>query len=118
MRPALREGGERLRLEAREPEILVSVDTAGPHRGPVFTQRVFLASPRGRYLAWADPVSGDLRVRDHRRKRDHEVHFVRGRDARFSSDERTLATLADSETHERGVDLVLLDLASGRRRVL
>jgi hypothetical protein len=118
MRPPLREGGERVQLEARTPEILVSRNTmVGPAR-PVFTQRVFLASPRGRYLAWADPVSGDLRVRDRRRPREQEIFFVSGRDARFSADERFVAALADSETHTNGTDLVLLELATGTKRVL
>ncbi|HUS68259.1 MAG TPA: hypothetical protein VMZ28_27180 [Kofleriaceae bacterium] len=121
-----REGAERIRLESRrgfEPIDLASSPSA--HASPsadVFTQRVFLASPRGRYLAYADFHTGELRVLEHRgvrqRPLQRTITAVRGRDARFSADERLLATLRDSDTHANGTDLVLMDLATGETRVL
>lgn len=88
-----------------------------PRGATVFTQRLFVASPRGRYLAYADGTSRQLRVRD-RRGRERVVEHAAGRDARFSADERFLATLRVSTTHRNGTDLVLLDLATGAARVL
>ncbi len=81
----------------------------------VFTQRLFLASPSGSYLAWADG-KGALRVRD-RKGRERVIAGAGGRDARFSADERHLAT-ARSDGTATGFDLVVLDTASGRQRVL
>lgn len=80
-----------------------------------FTQRLFLASPRGTYLAWADG-KGALHVRDHK-GRERVIAGVGGRDARFSADERHLAT-SRSDGTAAGFEIVVLDTASGDRRVL
>jgi len=80
-----------------------------------FTQRLFLASPGGSYLAWADG-KGALHVRD-RSGRERVISGVAGRDARFSADERHLATsLGDGSA--TGFDIVVFDTASGARRVI
>jgi hypothetical protein len=77
-----------------------------------FTQRIFLASPGGTYLAWAD-TGGALRVRGGARER--VIAGAGGGDVRFSIDERFLAAARASGT---GFELLVLDLASGEERVL
>lgn len=74
-----------------------------------FTQRLFIASPGGSYLAWSDPDSGALRVRGGARER--VIEQVAGRDARFSPDESHLAAVRTGE--RGGTEVVVLDLASG-----
>jgi len=80
-----------------------------------FTQRLFLASPGGSYLAWADS-KGALHLRD-RKGRERVIAGVGGRDARFSADERHLATSRQDGT-ATGFDILVVDTASGDRRVL
>jgi hypothetical protein len=80
-----------------------------------FTQRLFLASPRGTYLAWADS-RGDLHLRGGK-GRDRVIKGVGGRDARFSADERWLAT-SRSDGTATDFDIVVVDTASGDRRVI
>lgn len=78
-----------------------------------FTQRLFLASQGGSYLAWADS-KGALRVRD-RKGRERVIAGAGGNDARFSADERYLATARSGKS---GFDVLILDTASGDQRVL
>ena len=80
-----------------------------------FTQRLFLASPGGGYLAWAD-ARGDLHLRD-RKGRERVIAGVGGRDARFSADERHLAT-SKSDGTATGFDILVVDTASGERRTI
>ena len=80
-----------------------------------FTQRLFLASPGGSYLAWADG-KGALHLRD-RKGRERVIAGVGGRDARFSADERHLAT-SKSDGTATGFEILVLDTKSGDRRVL
>ena len=85
------------------------------HDLSIFTQRMFLASPRGTWLAVADPASGALGVRG-RRGVVHTITNVMERDARFSPDERFLAALRSDDP--AGVQVALLDLTSGALRTL
>lgn len=106
-----REGIERILLRARggERQLTRRVVPGWELGEPTFTQRLFLASPGGRYLAWADPASGSLRVLGG--KRERVIAQVAGRDARFSPDERFLAAVRTADGG--GAEVVVLDLASG-----
>ncbi|HEU5055721.1 MAG TPA: hypothetical protein VFU21_04325 [Kofleriaceae bacterium] len=113
-----REGIERiiLKLEGGEKQLSRRV-VPGWEIGSTdtFTQRLFLASPRGTYLAWADS-RGDLHLRAGK-GRERVIKGVGGRDARFSADERWLAT-SRSDGTATDFDIVVVDTASGDRRVI
>jgi hypothetical protein len=107
-----REGIERILLKLKGGEKQLSRHTV-PYwelgNADTFTQRIFLASPGGTYLAWSDPASGALRVRGGARER--VIEQVAGRDVRFSPDEARLAAI---RTGDGGAaEVVVLDLASG-----
>lgn len=114
-----REGIERISLKLRgksvELDRKVVQDWDYYDGGEIFTQRLYLASPGGTYLAYAQGKSGALRVRD-QRGRERVIARVFGRDARFSADERFLATVRSPEGG--GVELVVMDLATGKLRAL
>jgi hypothetical protein len=107
-----REGIERIVLGGKQlskrvvPDWQIGAET--------FTQRIFLASPGGTYLAWADG-KGALRVRD-RKGRERVIKMVEGRDARFSADERYLATVRRDDG--TAFEVVLLETRTGVQRVL
>lgn len=83
-----------------------------------FTQRIFLASPNGGYLAWGDPKSGGIRVRD-RRGRQRTIERAFGHDYRFSADDRYLATVrAVSGGNGTRSEVVVLDLTTGEEKLV
>lgn len=114
-----REGIERITLKhkggSRQIDRRVINDWDFRDRSELFTQRLYLASPGGTYLAYANRATGALRVRD-RRGRERRIERVYGRDARFSADERYLATVQSPAGG--GVQVSLLDLATGAVRDL
>lgn len=107
-----REGIERIILKLKSGEKQLSRRVVPDWQfgdTDTFTQRIFLASPGGTYLAWSDPDTGTLHVRGGARER--VIPQVAGRDARFSPDDSHLAAVT---TGERGAtEVVVLDLASG-----
>jgi hypothetical protein len=113
-----REGIERITLKLKSGDKQLSRRVVpGWELGSTdtFTQRLFLASPQGTYLAWAD-ARGALHLRD-RKGRERVIAGVGGRDARFSADERYLAT-SRSDGTAAGFEVVLVDTASGDRRAI
>lgn len=80
----------------------------------IYTQRLYLASPRGTYLAHAGDADGALRVRD-RRGRERIIEDAGGRDLRFSPDERHLAAVREGAA---GSELIVVELATGVTRSL
>jgi hypothetical protein len=83
-----------------------------------FTQRLFLASPGGSYLAWADSKSNAIKVRD-RRGRVRSIAGASGYDVRFSADDRYLASLrAVAGTGGTQTEVIVLDLTTGKERVI
>lgn len=114
-----REGIERISLKLRGKSLQldrkVTPDWGYAAGSEIFTQRLYLASPGGAYLAYAHGKSGALHVRD-RRGRERTIARVYGRDVRFSADERTLATVRSPAGG--GVEVVIMDLATGKLRAL
>jgi hypothetical protein len=108
-----REGIERILLKLKGGDKQLSKHTV-PYwelgNSDTFTQRIFLASPRGSYLAWSDPDSGALRVRGGA-ARERVIARVAGRDARFSPDESRLAAIRSGDGD--AAEVVVLDLVSG-----
>ena len=83
-----------------------------------FTQRIFLASPSGSYLAWVDPKVNSIKLRD-RRGRLRSIAGAGGYDIRFSADERRLAAIrAQAGSGGAKTDVFVVDLATGEERVL
>ena len=83
-----------------------------------FTQRVFLASPGGGYLAWSDSKSGGVLVRD-RRGRQRTIQRAFGHDYRFSADDRYLAAVrAVSGDNGTKTEVVVLDLVTGEEKLV
>ena len=107
-----REGIERIILKLKGGEKQLSKHTVPEWElgnADTFTQRIFIASPGGTYLAWGDAATGALHVRGGERER--VIAQVAGRDARFSPDDSHLAAV---RTGEGGAtEVVVLDLASG-----
>lgn len=116
-----REGIERIILKARGASRQLSrrvVPGWEIGESDTFTQRLFLASPGGSYLAWADPKSGAIKVRD-RRGRVRSIAGSSGYDVRFSADDRSLAAIrAQAGTGGTKTDVLIVDLATGKERVL
>ncbi|HUS66110.1 MAG TPA: hypothetical protein VMZ28_16270 [Kofleriaceae bacterium] len=114
-----REGIERISLKLRgkslELDRKVTQDWGYASGSEIFTQRLYLASPGGAYLAYAHGKSGALHVRD-RRGHERTIARVHGRDVRFSADERYLATVRSPAGG--GVEVVVMELATGKLRAL
>jgi hypothetical protein len=114
-----REGIDRISLKLRGKTLQIDRKVTESwdygQGGEVFTQRLYLASPGGTYLAYAHRASGALRVRD---ARGHErtIAGVFGRDVRFSPDERQLATIRSPKGG--GVQVTVMDMATGALRDL
>lgn len=112
-----RVGVEELRLvgPGRGLEPLYRGDARDPYMLPFqFTQRLFLASPGGRYLAYQDPEAEVLTVLGG--AEPAVIAGVRGADFRFSADRRHLATVRTAA--DDTASLILFDLARGKGRVL
>ena len=78
------------------------------------TQRRYLVSPDGEWLAFADPTSGALHLVGPG-GREIVIGDVRGRDVRFSPDGRSAAIVTGSGERDT---VALVDLASGAQRSL
>src|SRR5688572_22614377 len=84
--------------------------TGHASEGPTPSQRALAVSPGGDWLAFADTYAGSVRLRN-ARGREILVSDVHGGDLRFSAD-------GDSVAVVRRGNVVVVDLPSGRQRVL